>query len=240
MNGVLGQVLPGDSGESRWPVLRLGYGMYFGRTANATLENALTQTGSLKGDLNFFMRPTDNLNGGGAPPFPYVLAGQPASVVKPGAAEFAPEFRNGEVHQGVVSSGGVVAGTCAAGGERGGQPGRRLPVTLDANIDPAVNPQTITYAVVDGNNSGPIKARQITVPFFASWPSPTGITGRLNSNYQQVAEIFDRANSTYEAAMLRLTRYGRGGFEPERALHLCACDGLESRRERADHGPQRV
>ena len=47
------------SGESHWPVLRLGYGMYFGRTENSTVETALTQTGSLNGDLNFFMRPTD-------------------------------------------------------------------------------------------------------------------------------------------------------------------------------------
>ncbi len=200
------------SGESRWPVLRLGYGMYFGRTANVTLENALTQTGSLKGDLNFFMRPTDNLNGGGAPPFPYVLAGEPASVEKPGAAEFAPEFRNGEVHQGVVSVEQALPGHVRLEASAEASLGRRLPVTLDANIDPDANPQTITYAVVDGNNSGPIKARQITVPFFASWPSPTGIAGRLNSNYQQVSEIFDRANSTYEAAMLRFTRYGRGGL----------------------------
>jgi hypothetical protein len=43
------------TGESRWPVLRLAYGMYFARTENATLENALTQTGSLKGDLSFFI-----------------------------------------------------------------------------------------------------------------------------------------------------------------------------------------
>jgi hypothetical protein len=28
-------------------VLRLGYGMYYGRTENATIETALTQTGSL-------------------------------------------------------------------------------------------------------------------------------------------------------------------------------------------------
>ena len=54
------------TGESHWPVLRLGYGMYFSRTPNAVIETALTQTGSLKGDLNFFMRPTDNLSGGGA------------------------------------------------------------------------------------------------------------------------------------------------------------------------------
>jgi hypothetical protein len=83
--------------------------MYFGRTPNATFETALTQTGSLKGDLSFFMRPTDNLNAGGAPPFPYVLEGEPSTVVKPGAVEFAPTFRNGEVHQGVVSAEGTLA-----------------------------------------------------------------------------------------------------------------------------------
>ena len=92
-------------GGKRWPVLRLGYGMYYGRTENATLETALTQTGSLKGDLSFFMRPQDDCQhcSGGAPPFPYVFAGQPASVVKPGAVEFAPAFRNPEVHQAVVA-----------------------------------------------------------------------------------------------------------------------------------------
>jgi hypothetical protein len=89
------------SGESAWPVMRLGYGMYAGRTNNGALETALTQTGSLKGDLNFFMRPTDNLqsNGGDAPPFPYVLSGVPAMTEKPGAVEFAPNFRNAQIHQ---------------------------------------------------------------------------------------------------------------------------------------------
>jgi hypothetical protein len=203
------------AGESRWPVLRLGYGMYFSRTQNATLENALTQTGSLKGDLNFFMRPTDNLNGGGAPPFPYVLAGEPVSVVKPGAVEFAPGFRNGEVHQAVAAIEESLPSHIQLEASAVLSLGRRLPVTFDANIDPTANPQTITYAVVDGNRSGPLKSPNITVPFFASWPSPTsptGFAGRLNPNYQQVAEIFSRANSTYEAAVLRLTRYSRRGL----------------------------
>ena len=78
--------------KSHWPVLRLGYGMYFGRTENSTLETALTQTGSAKGDLKFFMRPTDNLNSGGAPPFPYVPAGEPGVVVKPGGSAVCTEF----------------------------------------------------------------------------------------------------------------------------------------------------
>jgi hypothetical protein len=51
--------------------------------------------------------------------------------------------------------------------------GRRLPISIDTNFDPAVNPQTITYAVKDATGAGPIKATQITVPFYASWPSAT-------------------------------------------------------------------
>jgi hypothetical protein len=161
------------------------------------------------------MRPTDNLNAGGAPPFPYVLAGEPATVVKPGAVEFAPGFRNGEAHQAVASVEETLAGQVRIEASAVASLGRRLPVTEDANIDPAVNPQTITYAVVDGNGSGPIKSTRITVPFFASWPSatsPTGFAGRLNPNYQQVTEIVGRANSIYEAAVVRLTRTGRSGL----------------------------
>jgi len=199
--------------ESRWPVLRLGYGMYFSRTPNAVVESALTQTGSMKGNLNFFMRPTDNLHGGGAPPFPYVLAGEPGTPVKAAAIEFAPEFHNGEVHQADVSIEQTFPGRVHLEVSGIATLGRRLPVTMDANIDPAANPKTITYAVVDGNGSGPIKTPQITVPFFASWPSaasPSGFGGRLNPNYQHVAEIVSRANSTFEAMVVRLSRNAHG------------------------------
>jgi hypothetical protein len=203
------------SGENHWPVLRLGYGTYFGRTRNATLETALTQTGSLSGDLNFFMRPTDNLNAGGAPPFPYVLAGEPSSVVKPGAAEFAPNFHNSEIHQAVTALEETLPGHVRLSASAMVSLGRRLPISMDVNLDPAVNPKTITYGVVDGLGKGPIKTAQITVPFYASWPSvtsETGFGGRLNPNYQQIVEIMSRANSTYEAATLKISRYGRKGW----------------------------
>jgi hypothetical protein len=203
------------SAETHWPLLRLGYGLYFGRTQNATLETALTQTGSLKGDLNFFLRPTDNLNAGGAPPFPYVLAGQPASLVKPGAVEFAPTFRNPEIHQAVVALEQSLPSHLQVTASAMVSLGRRLPVSIDTNFDPTVNPRTITYAVVDGTGQGPIKSPQITVPFYASWPSsasPSGFSGRLNPDYQQIAQIVPRANSTYEAAVLKVVRYGRRGL----------------------------
>jgi hypothetical protein len=205
------------SAKSRWPVFRLGYGMYYGRTENATVETALTQTGSLKGDLSFFMRPSDDCQfcSGGAPPFPYVFAGEPASVVKPGAVEFAHNFRNPEIHQAVASIEETLPGRVEVTGSAMLSLGRRLPVAVDTNFDQAVNPGTITYSVKDPTGKGPIKTTQITVPFYASWPSassPSGVAGRLNPDYQQISEIMSRANSTYEAAMVRITRNSRRGL----------------------------
>ena len=203
------------SAETHWPVLRLGYGMYFGRPQNATLETALTQTGSVNGDLNFFMRPTDDLHAAGAPPFPYVLSGQPGSMVKPGAVEFAPTFRAPQVHQSVTAVEETLPGHVQLTASAMVSLGRHLPISVDTNFDSAVNPGTITYAVVDGTGKGPIKNAQVTVPFYASWPSATsatGFAGRLNPDYQQITEIVSRANSTYEAAMFKLVRYGRRGL----------------------------
>jgi hypothetical protein len=200
------------SGEKHWPVLRLGYGMYFARTENQALETALTQTGSLNGDLSFFMRPADNLNAGGAPPFPYVLQGRPGSVVKPGAVEFAPEFHNPEVHQAVIGVEETLPGHVELTASAMVSLGRRLPISIDTNFDPVVNPGTITYAVIDAAGAGPIKATQITVPFYASWPTSTGVAGRLNPNYQQITQIMSRANSTYEAWSVKAIRYGRKGL----------------------------
>jgi hypothetical protein len=202
------------SHENHMPVLRLGYGMGYGRTSNSVLETALTQTGSPKGDLNLFARPTDNLpaNSGGAPPFPYVLAGSSGLTQKSGAVEIAPAYRNGEVHQAVAAVEEQLPGHVLVSASALASLGRRLPVTMDTNFDPALNPGTITYSVVDSTGKGPIKTPQITVPFFASWPGDSGDGGRLNANYQQITQLMSRANSTYEAAMLRVARTGRRGL----------------------------
>ena len=210
------------TGDKHWPVIRLGYGIYYGRTQNSTLETALTYTGSLNGDMSFFVRPTDNLNSGGAPPFPYVFAGPPLRLVKPGAVEFAPRFRNPEVHQAIVAVEESLPGHITLTGSALISLGRRLPTSIDTNIAPNIPAASITYAVVDGTGKGPIKNPSITVPFYASWPAGdcppgakldlTGKCGRLNPNYQQIAELSSKANSTYEAALLRLSRTGRNGL----------------------------
>jgi len=112
--------------------------------------------------------------------------------------------------------------------------GRRLPVPMDANVAVPAAEQTITFNVCDetptdpGNTQcghtglGPIRATQITVPFYASWPAgdcadgaqlnAAGQCGWLNQDYQQIAQITSKANSAYEAAMVKVARYGRRGL----------------------------
>ena len=163
--------------------------------------------------------------------------GPPGSVVKPGAVEFAPGFRNPEVHQSVVAVEEALPGHVEVTASALLSLGRRLPVYIETNID--TNPAdtgSITYAVCDetapapnsgacGNlGLGPIKATKITVPFYASWPSGTESTvdcpnpvivttiGWLNPCYQGIEEITSKANSTYEAVMLKVVRYGRRGL----------------------------
>jgi hypothetical protein len=242
----------GDA-ETHWPLLRLGYGMYFGRMGNATLETALTQTGSLSGDLNYFLRPTDNLNGGGAPPFPNVLNGTPGSVVKPGAVEFTADFKNPEIHQAVVNLEEVLPHHVELTASAQVSLGRRLPMVVDTNFDPAVNPGTITYAVVDPSHLGPIKTATLTVPFYADWPaskSMTGFAGRLNPDYQQVAQIADRANSTYEAFTVTINRQTRSGlsiharytyahamdWNPNESAQITGSDPLDPANFKAEYG----
>jgi hypothetical protein len=143
------------------------------------------------------------------------LQGEPGSVVKPGAVEFAGSFHNPEVHQAVAALEERLPGHMEMTASALVSLGRRLPISIDTNFDPAVNPGSITYAVVDSTGAGPIKTAQITVPFYASWPSATsstGFAGRLNPDYQQITQIMSRANSTYEAWMLKVERYGRRGL----------------------------
>ena len=190
---------------SAWPggVVRAGAGMYFGRIDNSAVLAALTQTGSLNGDLNFFFKPTDV----GAPPFPYVFAAAPQTAIKPGAVSFAARFRPQEVNQGIFNLEQKLPNHWLISVSAMASLGRRLPVSVDTNLAPALdaegNAQTITYEVIDPEKLGPIKTSTVTVPFY---------TGRDNASYQQLASIESRANSTYEAGLFKIVRYGGNGL----------------------------
>jgi hypothetical protein len=151
-----------------------------------------------------------------------VFAGQPTSIVAPGAVGFAPNFHNPEVHQAIAAVEQRLPGRVELTAGAMLSLGRRLPISIDTNFNPSVNPCTITYGVKDPTGTGPIKAAQITVPFYASWPfteCPAGAPlnsasqcGRSYADYQQIAQITSRANSTHEAAMIKIARYGPKGL----------------------------
>jgi hypothetical protein len=199
---------------SKGIVFRVGAGLYYGRIDNSAVLAALTHTGSPYGDLNFFFKPTDN----GAPPFPVVFSGQPQTEVVPGAVSFAPNFKPQEVDQAVVSLEQSLPDHWLISMSALASLGRRLPISIDTNLQQPIDsvtgkPQTITYAVVDAIQAGPIRSEQITVPFYAVLPAnPTIENARVNPAYQQLASIESRANSTYDAAMIKLVRYGAHGL----------------------------
>jgi hypothetical protein len=178
---------------ARGTVVRAGVGMYFGQVGSAALLAVLTQTGSPRGDLNLFFKPTDS----GAPPFPYVFTSTPQTVVTPGAVSFAGNYHLPEMLQALFSVEQEFPSHWLMTASAVASLGRRLPISIDTNLDLTQTPQTITYAVVDSLHAGPLKNPRITVPFY---------TKRLNPNYQQLASIESRANSTYDAAMLRVSR----------------------------------
>ncbi len=190
-------------------VVRAGAGMYFGRVDNAVALAALTQTGSLQGDLNFYFKPSDQ----GSPPFPYIFPQQPQTAVAPGAVEFGPRFRLPEVDQAVVSVEEELPGRWLVAASAMVSLGRRLPISVDTNLAPSSLGvlDTITYAVRDGLGAGPLKGTTVTVPFYVSLPGRAE-NSRPNGGYQQIDAIESRANSTYEAGMLKLTRMGGHGL----------------------------
>ena len=228
-------------------VVRAGGGLYYGRIDNAVLLAALTQTGSLNGDLNLFFRPTDT----GAPPFPTIFPGVPQTVVTPGAVAFAPHFRPQQVDQAVMSLEQRLPSHWLVNVSAMTSLGRRLPISIDTNLQRALNvdgkPQTIVYDVEDSIGAGPIKTPTLTVPLYNLRPNlnlPSGV------EYQQTASIESRANSTYDAAMVRLVRYGGHGqslhahymyahatdWNPNESAQVAGSDVLDPANFRLEYG----
>ena len=77
--------------------------------------------------------------------------GEPDSIVKPGAVEFAPNFHNPEVHQAVAAVEEKLPGHVEVTASAMVSLGRRLPVSIDTNLRPRRQSQTITYAVEDAS-----------------------------------------------------------------------------------------
>jgi hypothetical protein len=197
-------------------VLRGGYGLYFGRVPNATAFSALTSTGAAHSPRTYAWRPRD----AGAPPFPYVFAGDETPYTDPAApdqASTAPEvaffdrrFRHPQIDQAELTLEQSLGGRTILAITGMATDGRDLTQFVDTNIDLSAV-ATMFYAVkAPGNegNMGPLAgaATQIPGSAFPLYQPQRFYYQRLNPAYGSITNILSESNSSYRGAMVRLIR----------------------------------
>jgi Carboxypeptidase regulatory-like domain/TonB-dependent Receptor Plug Domain len=202
-------------------VLRGGAGIYYGRIINDQIYGAISQDGSLAGQLVQTVFPTTgstNSSGGltpGAPSYPQIntsfnpVAGQPSIVYFAGNARLPQIDQFDMVVEHEIAPNTVVSLSYL------GAYGRFLPMGIDTNAPPQNG--NIVYTIggtVPALNNASILAQlpavgsTFTVPFY-----PGGTASRPNKNFQTMAELSTSAKSWYNAGVIQLTRRMTHGLQ---------------------------
>ena len=174
--------------------VRGGWGVYYGRVINSTISNAITNTGSPLGQLQFQFRPGD----AGAPTYPNVIAaGTPSRA---DVVQFARGFEQPLIYQwdalverelpfGIVGSLSYI-----------GSRGNFLPSFIDTNL-PTAEKGLATYHVVGGDLDG----QTFQVPYYKG--------SRPNSAFGRITEISSTVKSQYDAMVLQANKRMSGGVQ---------------------------
>jgi hypothetical protein len=190
-------------------VVRLGYGLFYGRLPGATVRSALVNTATNASATNVFILPTTITN---CPQvqnqgFGYVcsyLTTPPAAVGRTTSAMmFDHRFRLPAVQQASLTMEREIGAGVVGSATYMLNLDRQLPNSVDVNI--ATSVETKEFQLQGGiGATGVQDGETFLLPVY---------TLRVNPNFGPVTDIVSNANATYNALVVEGRRRSRGGLE---------------------------
>jgi hypothetical protein len=190
-------------------IVRVGYGLYYGRLPGATVRSALVDTAQATSARHVLITPSTVTN---CPQvanqgFGYVcayLTNPPSAVATTTSAMlFDRKFRLPAVQQGSLTFEREVGGGVVLSGTYLMNLDRQLPNSVDINIAPAT--ATKEFQLQGGTGEAGVRdGETFVVPIY---------TQRVDTSFGPVTDIVSNANATYNAMVLEGRRRLHGGLE---------------------------
>ncbi len=190
-------------------VIRVGYGIFYGRLPGATVRSALVDTAQASSARHVLITPAtvtncpQVVNQGFGYACAYLTTPPSAVTTTTSAMVFDRRFRLPAVQQGSATVEREVGAGTIASATYLMNLDRQLPNSVDINIAPAT--ATKQFQLQGGTGAAGVQdGETFVVPFYSQ---------RVNTNFGPVTDIVSNADATYNALVLEARRRIRGGFE---------------------------